>query len=49
MEFGVFDNYAVNILRPRNNKSDETELNRRWYKFKDSNESILHNALSNVI
>ena len=40
-----FDNHAVHVLIPRNNKSGKPYLKKIGDKFQDKNELILRNAL----
>ena len=43
-----FYNYAVQILRPQNAESGETEVNNVVEKSQDKNQVILHNTIINA-
>ena len=48
MDINGFNNYAVHILWPQNNKSGELELNNVGEKYQDKNELIHHKNIINA-
>ena len=48
MEINLFDNYNVQVLRPKNTESGEPEINNIGWNFQESNDFIIHNNIINV-